>query len=71
MRRSKIFARILLGISILSACSIVEPIETQAASQMTGIDFAAFKETQYDILAAELRKHLDMKKIYEILEQGI
>ena len=40
-------------------------------SQMTGIDFAAFKETQYDILAAELRKHLDMKKIYEILEQGI
>ena len=40
-------------------------------SQMTGIDFAAFKETQYDILAAELRKHLDMKKIYEILEQGV
>ena len=36
---------------------------------MTGVDFAAFKETQYDILASELRKHLDMKKIYEILEQ--
>ena len=34
-------------------------------SQMTGIDFAAFKETQYDILAAELRKHLDMKKFDE------
>lgn len=29
---------------------------------MEGVDFAAFKETQYDILAAELRKHLDMKK---------
>ena len=40
-------------------------------SQMTGIDFAAFKETQYDILAAELRKHLDMKKIYEILKAGV
>ena len=40
-------------------------------SQMTGVDFATFKETQYDILAAELRKHLDMKKIYEILELGI
>lgn len=39
-------------------------------SQMEGVDFAAFKETQYDILAAELRKHLDMKKIYEILEGG-
>ena len=37
---------------------------------MTGMDFQAFKETQYDILAAELRKHLDMKKIYEILEEG-
>ena len=40
-------------------------------SSMTGIDFAAFKETQYNILAAELRKHLDMKKIYEILEEGV
>lgn len=39
-------------------------------SGMTGMDFQAFKETQYDILAAELRKHLDMKKIYEILEEG-
>ena len=38
---------------------------------LEGVDFAAFKETQYDILAAELRKHLDMKKIYDILEQGI
>ena len=38
---------------------------------MTGVDFAAFKEQKYDILAAELRKHLDMKKIYEILENGI
>ena len=40
-------------------------------SQMEGVDFAAFKETQYDILAAELRKHLDMKRIYEILDEGI
>ena len=40
-------------------------------SEMTGVDFQAFKETQYDLLASELRKHLDMKKIYDILEQGI
>lgn len=39
--------------------------------EMTSVDFKAFKETQYDILASELRKHLDMKKIYEILEAGI
>lgn len=40
-------------------------------SQMTGVDFQAFKETQYDILAAELRKHLDMEAIYKILDEGI
>lgn len=40
-------------------------------SQMAGVDFAAFKEQQYDILAAELRRHLDMEKIYEILEQSV
>ena len=38
---------------------------------ITGVDFQAFKETQYDILAAELRKHLDMEKIYEILNAGL
>ena len=40
-------------------------------SGMTGVDFAAFKEMQYEILAAELRKHLDMEKIYQILNEGI
>ena len=34
-------------------------------------DYETYKQEQYDILAAELRKHLDMKKIYEILEAGI
>ena len=40
-------------------------------SEMTGVDFAAFKETQYDLLAEKLRKSLDMEKIYQILEEGI
>ena len=40
-------------------------------SEMEGVDFAAFKETQYDIMAEELRKHLDMKRIYEILNEGL
>jgi len=30
-------------------------------------DYHAFKEQQYDKLAEELRKHLDMKRIYEIM----
>lgn len=35
------------------------------------LGYAEYKETQYDLLAAGLREHLDMKKIYEILEEGI
>ena len=36
-------------------------------TQAVAFDMEAFKETQYDILATELRKHLDMKAIYNIL----
>lgn len=36
-------------------------------TKAAAFDMDAFKESQYDILAEELRKHLDMKKIYEIL----
>ncbi len=31
------------------------------------VDFAAFKETQYDLLADSLREHLDMDAVYRIL----
>lgn len=30
-----------------------------------------YKEKQYDILADTMRRHLNMEKIYEILEQGV
>lgn len=40
-------------------------------SELEQIDFAAFKEIQYDLLAEGLREHLDMNKIYQILEEGI
>ena len=33
-------------------------------------DNQAYKETQYDLLAETLRRHLDMKRIYEILEES-
>lgn len=39
--------------------------------EIIGVDFKEFKETQYDILAQELRKHLDMEAIYGILEEGV
>ncbi|MCD8052691.1 MAG: cobyric acid synthase [Lachnospiraceae bacterium] len=34
------------------------------------MDYEAYKQQQYDILADELRKHLDMEKIYEIVNAG-
>ncbi len=34
------------------------------------MDFAAYKEAQYEKLAAGLRAHLNMKEIYRILEEG-
>ena len=37
---------------------------------ISGIDYKAYKESQYDLLAAELRKHLDMDKIYSIMEDN-
>ena len=35
------------------------------------VDYKAFRESQYDKLAHILREHLDMEKIYQILEEGI
>ena len=32
-----------------------------------GMNFREFKETQYDLLAAGLREHMDMKEIYRIM----
>lgn len=39
--------------------------------QVSVVDYTKYKETQYDLLADMLRSHLDMKKIYEIVEKGI
>ena len=39
-------------------------------SDAPATDYRQLKEEQYDLLADELRKHLDMEKIYEILDKG-
>jgi adenosylcobyric acid synthase len=44
---------------------------TEAAPDQGGIGPRAYKEKQYDILADCLRNHLDMAKVYQILEGGI
>lgn len=35
------------------------------------IDYAAYKEQQYDKMAAILRQYLDMEAIYRIVEAGV
>jgi len=34
------------------------------------MDYHAYKEKQYQILANAVRENMDMKKIYEIIEKG-
>lgn len=63
-----IFDRELVADRIIEAIGKAKGIDT---TEMTGVDYQTFKESQYDILAAELRKHLDLKKIYEILDRGL
>lgn len=57
-----------------AASGIVRALaEAKGLSEEMGIavDFAAFKETQYDLLADGLRAHLDMDAVYRILEAGV
>lgn len=42
-----------------------------ALEDKKGMDLKAFKETQYDLLADSLRQHLDMERIYKIMDLGI
>ncbi len=35
--------------------------------ELHGRDYKAYKEEQYDLLAEELRRHLDMDSIYRIM----
>lgn len=40
-------------------------------NEISNISPEQYKDMQYDILANTLREHLDVKKIYEIMEEGI
>lgn len=49
---------------LLSTCG-----KSQVSRRAT-VDYAAFKESQYDLLANRLRRHLDIGKIYDIMKKG-
>ena len=40
-------------------------------SKLGAVSGAEYKEQQYDLLAETLRKSMEIKKIYRILEEGI
>ena len=35
------------------------------------VDMAEYKNTQYDILAENVRRNIDMEAVYDILEKGV
>ncbi len=53
------------------AFSLCSRIAEKKGLELTGktFDHRAFKESQYNLLAEEMRKHLDMEAVYGILEQ--
>ncbi len=51
-------------------CSYLAGQKGLALTEKT-FDYKAFKESQYDLLADEMRKHLNMEAIYGILEQQL
>ena len=56
------------------AQTVIQALAEKKGVQMGDIGsmtYAEYKETQYDLLAASLRKYLNMEKIYRILETGI
>ena len=48
-----------------------EPTKYIQLAYLTGIDRKAYKEQQYDILADEVRKNIDMDFVYKIIEEGV
>lgn len=62
-----IFDREEVARGVVTALGRAKGMDT---SDIVGVDYQTFKESQYDLLAEGLRSHLDMRRIYEILEQG-
>lgn len=56
------------------ATEIIRCLAKKKGVALTGLsafDYQAFKESQYDILAETIRKHMDISEVYRILEEGV
>ena len=56
-----------IALSLIRALAERKGLALPVDSGSRSVDFKAFKESQYDLLADTLRKSLDMKAIYNIL----
>ena len=63
-----IFDQEEVAVRVVRALARAKGITEEMGMEM---DVASFKETQSDLLAEGLRAHLDMKRIYGILEEGV
>jgi adenosylcobyric acid synthase len=46
---------------------LLKPFADKAAPSAPSFDYQAFKQQQYDLLAAHVRRHTDMQRLYQIL----
>lgn len=54
--------------AIIRALAVRKGVDPAELGHVSGEEY---KQQQYDLLAQTMRNHMDMKKIYEILERGI
>ena len=47
---------------------LLSPYHEKIKGDMKSFDYQAYKEEQYNLLAAHVRKYVDMERIYEILQ---
>ena len=56
------------------AAKVVEALLARKGLSMDDvkvIDYQEYKQHQYDLLAQSVREHLDMEKVYAIVEKGL
>ena len=49
---------------------LLKPFAARINQKAEAFDYQAFKETQYDLLADHVRRHVDMQRIYQILQDN-
>ena len=47
---------------------LLKPFADKIAQAATPLDYSAYKQEQYDLLAQHVRRHVDMDKLYQILQ---